>query len=236
MVLKTIIYGGSGSLGTGVVALFLKHGWEVVSVGTRPHPQATYNVVVPLELSLQEQGEKVSKAVKEILELDEKFDAIISVAGGFAMGNVGHKDFLKNSDLMLRKSVWPSLISSQLAVLYLKEGGILTVTGVAGLRATPAFIGYGVAKAGVHQLVYSLAAPGSGLPKNVKVAGLLPKTIDTPIARESTPNADFSKYTPINDLAQHLYDWATGAIPIPHGKLVEAETENNKTLFKEVNG
>jgi hypothetical protein len=35
-------------------------------------------------------------------------------------------------------------------------------------------IGYGMAKAAVHQLVKSLAAPGSGLPENSKAVAILP--------------------------------------------------------------
>ena len=38
----------------------------------------------------------------------------------------------------------------------------------------PGMIGYGMAKAAVHQLVQSLASEGSGLPKGVFVTAILP--------------------------------------------------------------
>ncbi|CAG8575536.1 13354_t:CDS:2 [Ambispora gerdemannii] len=233
MTSKVLVYGGSGALGNGVVSLFCSHGWVVTSVGTRPNNQATHNIVVSLNTSLEQQGEQVLRETNEYLK-GEKYAAILCVAGGFAMGNAAHKDFLKNSELMLKKTVWSSLISAKLAAHHLQENGLLTVAGVAGLHATPAFIGYGVAKAGAHQLVHSLASPKSGLPANTKVVGLLPKMIDTQSAREASPDSDFSSHTPIETLAQRLYNWTTGKIPVPHGKLVEVVTTKGETSFNEV--
>lgn len=44
----------------------------------------------------------------------------------------------------------------------------------AAVSGTPGMIGYGMAKAAVHQLTKSLAGKGSGLPENSKVAAILP--------------------------------------------------------------
>lgn len=60
---------------------------------------------------------------------------------------------------------------------------------------TPDMIGYGMAKAAVHQLVKSCATKESGLPIGVTVAGLLPVCIDTEANRQSMPDADFNKWT-----------------------------------------
>ena len=45
-------------------------------------------------------------------------------------------------------------------------------------------------QAAVHQLVLSLAAPGSGLPEASCVAAILPVTLDTPMNRKFMPGAD----------------------------------------------
>ena len=50
-------------------------------------------------------------------------------------------------------------------------------------------IGYGMAKAAIHQLVKSLAADKSGLPDGTFVAATLPITLDTPMNRKWMPNA-----------------------------------------------
>ncbi|CAJ0850747.1 5298_t:CDS:2, partial [Entrophospora sp. SA101] len=109
-----------------------------------------------------------------------------------------------NSDLMLRKSVYSSLVASQLAAKHLKDGGLLLLTGASypRLYGTPAFIGYGASKATVHHLILSLSAEGSGMPNNSKVVGILPTTIDTPANRQSMSNADISNFTPLDVIAK----------------------------------
>ncbi len=44
-------------------------------------------------------------------------------------------------------------------------------------------MGYGMAKAAVHQLVKSLGEQGSGLPDGTCALGILPVTLDTPMNR-----------------------------------------------------
>lgn len=112
-------------------------------------------------------------------------------------------DLAKNADLMWRQSVWTSIISATVAAHHLKEGGLLALTGATpALQATPGMIGYGMAKAAVHQLVASLAADGSGLPSGALVLAILPVTLDTPMNRKWMPNADFSTWTPLTEVAR----------------------------------
>ncbi|CAG8544273.1 30449_t:CDS:2 [Gigaspora margarita] len=235
MTSRVIIFGGSGELGSSLVSLFKKQNWVVTSVGTRQNSEATQNIIVPIDDSLEIQGEKVLNQSTEQLKADnaEKYDAILCVAGGFVMGNLVDKEFLKKSELMIKKSLYSSLVASQLAAHQLKEGGFLMLTGVAGLKGTPGFIGYGVGKAGVHQLVKSLSGKGSGLPKNAKVVGLCPSTIDTSPNRKAMPNADFSNFIPLETLTQRVFDWTTGAVPIENGNLVEVITKNGQTTFSD---
>lgn len=63
-------------------------------------------------------------------------------------------------------------------------------------------IGYGLAKAAVHQLTKSLSAPKSGLPANAKAVAILPITLDTPMNRKFMPKADFSSWTPLETVAE----------------------------------
>lgn len=67
---------------------------------------------------------------------------------------------------------------------------------------TPGMIGYGMAKAAVHQLVKSLAATDGGLPANSTVLAILPVTLDTPMNRKWMPKADHSKWTPMEFIAE----------------------------------
>ena len=106
--------------------------------------------------------------------------------------------------------VWSSAISATLASKFLVPGGLLVLPGAKpATGGTPGMMGYGMAKVGdgddydcsdnveddddqaaVHQLVASLAAPGSGLPEASCVAAILPVTLDTPMNRKFMPGAD----------------------------------------------
>jgi dihydropteridine reductase len=138
---------------------------------------------------------------------------------------------VKNTDLMIKQSVWSSVIASKLASKYLNEGGILTLTGAkAALEATPGMIGYGLAKAAVHQLVASLAANKSGIPKRASVVAILPITLDTPMNRKFMPKADFSKWTSLEYVAQLLHNWASSDQTRPKsGSLVQLVTNGGET-------
>lgn len=63
-------------------------------------------------------------------------------------------------------------------------------------------IGYGMAKAAVHQLTKSLAAENSGLPSDSLVASILPITLDTPMNRKWMKNADTSTWTSLEEVAK----------------------------------
>ena len=68
---------------------------------------------------------------------------------------------------MWKQSVWSSAISSALAAKHLKAGGCLVLPGAQpALKGTAGMMGYGMAKAAVHQLTKSMSDPKSGLPEN----------------------------------------------------------------------
>lgn len=112
-------------------------------------------------------------------------------------------DFVKNCDLMWRQSVWSSVIAASVAAQFLKEGGLVSLPGAKpALGATPGMIGYGMAKAAVHQLTKSLAGEKSGLPPNSLAVSILPVTLDTPMNRKWMADADKSTWTPLEFVAE----------------------------------
>ena len=132
---------------------------------------------------------------------------------------------------MIKQSVWSSVISASVASQFLKEGGILTLTGAkAAFTATPGMIGYGMAKAAVHQLTKSLASNGSGLPQNSFVASILPITLDTPMNRKWMPNADHTTWTPLEFVADLFHKWIISPENRPtNGSLIQLVTKDSKT-------
>lgn len=225
---RVVIYGGKGALGATVVSHFKCKNWWVASIDLNQNQEADVNILVGKDDPLEKQQATVSSGVGSALG-DNKLDAIICVAGGWAGGNA-KKDLIKNSDLMWRQSVWSSLISAEIAANYLKDGGLLSLTGAkAALEPTPGMVGYGMAKAAVHHLVQSLSGKESGMPENSTTLAILPITLDTPMNRKWMPKADFSTWTPLEYLAETFMDWSTGKNRPKNGSLVQLVTTNSTT-------
>ena len=129
----------------------------------------------------------------QLKQLDGKYDAIINVAGGWVGGNIQSPGTFFNF-LQSRFVSWFRKHDSCIIIFFHRvfqgccnpfervifflivfRGGLLTLCGAAAANnATPGMIAYGIAKSAVHHLVKSLAAPESGLPKNVSVNAILP--------------------------------------------------------------
>ncbi|XP_014272170.1 dihydropteridine reductase [Halyomorpha halys] len=229
---RVLVYGGCGALGSTCVKFFKNKSWWVGSIDTKANDEADKNFIVNVADPWLEQEATLSSAISSALG-NNKFDAIICVAGGWAGGNAASEDFLKNSDLMWKQSVWSSCIAASLSNKFLKEGGFLTLTGAnAALKGTPGMIGYGMAKAAVHHLTKSLASENSGLPDKAQVVSILPVTLDTPMNRKWMPKADTSTWTPLEFIAELLYKWITvpGERP-PNGSLASLITKDNQSKY-----
>lgn len=217
-----------------MVNYFKSKSYWIVSVDLKANANADANIIVDVKDSLAEQQTKIEENLKPLVEGNEsnKLDAILNVAGGWAGGNAANAQFLANSDLMWKQSVWSSLISAQLASKYLKEAGTLALPGAAAAlepSGTPGMIGYGMAKAAVHHLTKSLAAEKSGLPEKALVAAILPVTLDTPMNRKWMPKSDFGAWTPLNFIAELFDKWVSGEERPKNGSLVKLVTENSQT-------
>ncbi|KAK3828933.1 MAG: dihydropteridine reductase-like protein [Benniella sp.] len=226
MASSIVVYGGSGALGRAIVSKFRQMDWNVFSIDFFANQEATTNILLEKNDTLEEQGRRVIGSVSCHV------DAIVCVAGGWAGGNAASNDLFSTSELMWKQSVHSSLVASHLASKSLKPNGLLLLTGAyPAQKGTPFMIGYGMAKAAVHQLVLSLAGPDSGLPADAKVNAILPVTLDTPMNRSGMPNADFTSWTPCSEIAEQMYKWATDKDTAPSGKLIEIVTQDNKTSY-----
>eukprot|EP00088_Acartia_fossae_P051776 TRINITY_DN5821_c0_g1_i4.p1 TRINITY_DN5821_c0_g1~~TRINITY_DN5821_c0_g1_i4.p1 ORF type:complete len:234 (+),score=66.59 TRINITY_DN5821_c0_g1_i4:31-732(+) len=230
--MKVLVYGGCGGLGRVIVQHFKAAGFYVLSVDIPENKEADACVQVNLADDWIAQETNIAKKVLDVLKGD-KLEAVINVAGGWAGGNTQDPDWVKNADLMWKQSVWSSTIAATIAAKALKEGGLLVLPGAhPAIAGTPGMMGYGMAKAAVHQLVKSLGASGSGLPEGACALGILPITMDTPMNRKFMPNADFSTWTPLSEVADTLEKWSRGQQRPATGSLVAMLTENGTTFLR----
>jgi len=228
---RVIIYGGRGALGSTVVSAFKKNEFWVCNIDMSENTEADHNIIVEGD-TWTKQEENVCKQVKDILE-QEKLEAVLCFAGGWAGGSPASQDFIKNAETMWRSSVWPSSISGHLACKHLREGGLVVLPGAQpATKGTPSMAGYGMAKAAVHQLVASLAGLKSGLPKDCTSLAILPNTLDTPMNRKWMPKADTSSWTPLGFVADLMMKWTRGEERPESGSLVSLDTQDGVTTTK----
>lgn len=225
---RVFVYGGKGALGAACVTQFKALNWWVGSIDMSENDTADANIIVNRDANWVEQETTVLAKVESALN-GEKLDAVICVAGGWAGGNA-KKDLAKNADLMWKQSVWTSTISAAIGANYLKPGGLLALTGAnPALKGTPGMMGYGMAKAAVHQLTKSLAGKDSGLPDDSLVVAILPITLDTPMNRKWMPNGDFSSWTPLEFIADSFIKWTNGESRPANGSLLQVVTKDSVT-------
>jgi len=225
---RVVVYGGRGALGSTVVSLFKRSSYWVCNIDMKENTEADHNIIVAGDSWIQQEG-NVCGEVSKVLG-DDKLDAVLCFAGGWAGGSPGSKDFIKNAEQMWKSSVWPASITAKLGCDHLKEGGTLVLPGAQpATKGTPSMAGYGMAKAAVHQLVSSLAGPKSGMPINSLSVAILPNTLDTPMNRKWMPKADTSTWTPLDFVAELMLKWTRNEERPTNGSLVSLVTEEGIT-------
>jgi len=224
-----LVYGGAGQLGATVVKEYKDRGWVTLCVDFRKNDSSDVNIVLsPLEST----KDNVSKVVAELNSRKIGLNAVVCVAGGWLGGNVKDESIFDGIDQMFTYNVQSSIAAAHIATNFLKEGGLLVLTGAhAALSATPTMIAYGVTKSATHHLIASLVDPTGGLPKDAAVVGILPICLDTTTNRQSMPTANFDDWTPLPVVATLLADWAEGKERPPSGTLVSIATKDKETKF-----
>ncbi|GBO04871.1 Dihydropteridine reductase [Araneus ventricosus] len=87
---RVLVYGGKGALGSTIVSHFKARNWWVGSIDMSANEEANANVIVKPNESWVDQESEVLSGVQEVLN-QEKVDALICVAGGWAGGNAAAK-------------------------------------------------------------------------------------------------------------------------------------------------
>ncbi|KAF5224401.1 hypothetical protein ECC02_002657 [Trypanosoma cruzi] len=224
-----LVLGACGALGEAVTKLLLEKKWNVIGVDIVPKNLLTdsYTHVVLDNMASAEaqQGVMLEAVAKSTL-----LDAVINVAGGWAAGSAADSSASCAMESLIRQSLFSSMAAAHLVS---QRGGkncfYLLPGAAAALGPTPEMLGYGVAKAGVHQLTKSLAASNSKLPEGACVVALLPTILDTPANRKAMPNADRSCWTPLGTVAEFIVDWANGVNRPPSGSLALVTTKDGGT-------
>jgi len=192
---KTIlITGANGNLGAATVKKFLDEGYKVIAVdhsGTHLGFAASHDnfELRAIDLSAEE---AVETFLQEIIELYGRIDGALLLAGGFAMG-----DIIATDGSALKKMYTLNFETAYFAARILFQHMLQNGYGrLVFMGARPALqpqqgkgsLAYSLSKSLLFELAGFLNATAKG--KNVVTSVVVPSTIDTPINRESMPDAD----------------------------------------------
>jgi NADP-dependent 3-hydroxy acid dehydrogenase YdfG len=156
--------------------------------------------------------EAMQTAAKKVEGHFGHIDALIAAVGGYAGGS-----YVQDTDESLLASMFRQHVHTVLAAAHAvapimaaqRDGVMIFVGAQSALKAGSRNGAYSAAKAAGLRLTESLAA---GLNEDgVRVYNILPGTIDTPKNREQMPNADFSKWTSAESIADVILFLITGA-------------------------
>jgi len=185
-------------------------------------------------------------------ETNDDLNIVVVASGGWEGDPPNDKDDLVENaaafgdsiDRMMRMNLYPVLAAGHAIREFTEsDDGLFVVMGAtAALNPTPGNIGYGLSKTATHHYVqtFGTLTESSMTTKSQRkatkalrkvapqafdtltVVGILPSILDTPTNRRSMPNADFRKWTRVEDIATEIGNWVDEPFRRPHsGSLVK---------------
>jgi NAD(P)-dependent dehydrogenase (short-subunit alcohol dehydrogenase family) len=200
---SVLVAGGTGALGSAVLADLVEHGYPVAATWVRDRErerieQSLGDRVQLVEADLTD-GAQVHDAVDRVADLG----AVVNLVGGYSSGGRVHETDPADFERMLDLNLLPGFLLARAAMPKLIEAGGGAYVGVsarAALRPFRGAAGYITAKAGVIAFVQALASEYRD--DGIRANCVLPSTIDTPANREQMPDAEHSKWVPPEQIAR----------------------------------
>jgi NAD(P)-dependent dehydrogenase (short-subunit alcohol dehydrogenase family) len=205
-----IVTGADGGLGRSVTQALLDSGSTVVGTSRKiqtaefEHPSF---LGIPADISNEEvAGQLVDQVVSRFGRLDVVVHTVGGYAGGQAVVDTDDDTFQRMMDLNLK----PLLHMLRAAIGPLRKSGagcVIAVGSRAAIEPGSGVGAYSASKAAMLSVMKTVALENkdAGLRANV----ILPGTIDTPANRQSSPDADFSKWVRPASIAS-LITWLAG--------------------------
>jgi NAD(P)-dependent dehydrogenase (short-subunit alcohol dehydrogenase family) len=202
---SAIVTGGTGGLGSGVVARLLDDGWRVVVPWVVEHELERVERREGLELVQADlfDADAVAAVVSKAAgESGAPLRGVVNLVGGFAMGARVHETPIEEFEKQFRLNLRPTYLVVSAAVPHLLPGGggsIVCVGTRAAIQPFSGAAGYISSKAAVIAFAQAVAAEYKN--DGIRCNAILPSVIDTPANRASMPKADFEKWVTPAEIA-----------------------------------
>jgi NAD(P)-dependent dehydrogenase (short-subunit alcohol dehydrogenase family) len=201
-----LITGGTGALGSAVVAAFLDAGWRAVVTWVDPKELERVSARERLDLVQADlfDPDAVQHAVGEAAgDGSAPLRAVANLVGGYAGGSRIHETSLEDFERQFMVNLRPTFLVTRAAIPRLIDaagGSIVCVSTRAAVQPFSGAAGYIASKAAV--LAFVRAAATEYRQDGVRCNAILPSVIDTPANRASQPDADHSLWVPPAQIAQ----------------------------------
>jgi len=197
-----IVTGGTGALGSAVVAAALDGGARVVVpwivAAERERVEGAHaDAIASDALSLLEADVTEETGAATVVAAAGEPFVLVNGVGGFGGGTPVHETELELWDRMYRMNVRSAAAMARAAapgMIARGRGVVVNVAAQAAMDAPPGIAAYAASKAAVAVLTRALQRELGA--HGIRVNAVVPTTIDTPANREAMPDADFSAWTP----------------------------------------
>ena len=197
--------GGTGGLGTAVVARLLDDGWRVVVPWVAEHELERVERRPGLELVEADLFEPDAVAAAVAVAAGDAaapLRAVVNLVGGFAQGARVAEEPIETFEAQLRLNLRPTYLVTQAALPHLVAAGggaVVCVGSRAALQPFAGAAGYATAKAAV--IAFAQAVAVEYRDELVRCNAILPSVIDTPANRAAMPKADHTRWVAPAQLA-----------------------------------
>jgi NAD(P)-dependent dehydrogenase (short-subunit alcohol dehydrogenase family) len=202
---SAIVTGGTGGLGSAVVARLLDDGWRVVVPWIVESELSRVQERDGLELVQADLFDE--DAVAAVVALGAREDeaplrGVVNLVGGFAMGGRVHETPIGDFERQFRLNLRPTYLVTAAALPHMLENGhgsIVCVGTRAALQPFSGAAGYISSKAAV--IAFAQAVAVEYKLTGIRCNAILPSVIDTPANRASMPNADHERWVKPAEIA-----------------------------------
>lgn len=220
--------GGAGNLGRAVTRAFLEAGWRTAVALHHTDAKGALDGLAAelpgrvtgflLDLTTERGAEA---AVRQTTEWGGRLDAVAHLMGAWSGGAKVAETDVALWDRMMDLNLKSAFLLSRAAVPAMTAGGGGALVFVSSRAARTGRAGngaYAVAKAGLLVLAETIAEEYQK--EGVRANAVLPGTIDTPANRAAMPSADFTAWTPPEEIARAIVFLASPASSAVNGAAV----------------
>lgn len=205
-----IVTGAAGNLGRAVLSALAAQGARLVAVDretgalTQALDAAGGAGHLPMAGVDLLSGAACEEMAKRTLETYGRIDGLVHTVGGFTAGAIDAADAAQfesmfKLNVLTTVNVFRAVAPPMRAA---RAGCIVALGAGAGVKAPAGLSAYAASKAAVHRIVESYADELKA--HGVRVNALMPSTLDTPLNRQSMPEADHGAWVSLDNLARTI--------------------------------